>query len=317
MTMPDDDLRRTCAAITENASLRRAALQSIQSLNSQQLALARRASGFSTTLPEKDRAKISATAAKMVKAITKGEGYLDHPTALLILAAEEAVQPFAQRRAKYEKELEILSRTLPVASFVEGIRGFGFPGLALIVGEAGNLSSYPNPAKLWKRLGLAVIGGASQRRSTNAEEAAIQGYNPKRRSVVWNIGDSLLKSQIRAVVNKAGEKTEKRVALGEYGQIYLDRKAYELARPKDETKSPMHAHRKAQRYMEKRLILNLWKAWRSAVGVVEAPVAAPVTPPVVVEVKPVVKKKPKRSRAAIVPKNSNGGRKSRTMKAAA
>ena len=46
----------------------------------------------------------------------------------------------------------------------------------------------------------------------------------------------------------------------EYRQVYLDRKAYELARAPE--MSDIHAHKRALRYMMKRYLRNLWVAWR-------------------------------------------------------
>jgi hypothetical protein len=64
---------------------------------------------------------------------------------------------------------------------------------------------------------------------------------------VWTIGDALIKG------NRDG-----------YRRLYLERKALEAERPEVETK--MHAHRRAQRYMEKRLLRDLWREWRRLDG---------------------------------------------------
>jgi hypothetical protein len=61
---------------------------------------------------------------------------------------------------------------------------------------------------------------------------------------MWNIGDALIKG------NRAGK----------YRTFYLRRKEYELQR--DPEMKPIKAHRRAQRYMEKRLLRDLWRAWR-------------------------------------------------------
>lgn len=177
-----------------------------------------------------------------------------------------AAAPFIQarsllneQRAACEKELTKAAKELPVWSWVESVRGFGAGSLAAVVGEAGDLSQYANPAKLWKRMGLAVINGGRQRKVSGAD-AIEHGYAPHRRSIVWNLGDTMLKGTVRKVKDEEGEDTGERTALNEYGQLYLDRKAYE--RPRVE--SDGHAHNRAKRYMEKRLIRDLWSAWRAA-----------------------------------------------------
>lgn len=164
------------------------------------------------------------------------------------------------KRAALEKELTTLAGELPVAPWVLGIRGAGLGGLALIVGEAGDLSSYSGPAKLWKRMGLAVIDGERQRAKAGVsqEEALVIGYNPRRRSVVWNIGDSLLKAQSARVDKETGEV--KREA-GEYRKLYDERKKLEAE--KDPTGRPAAHHARAKRYVEKRYLRELWVAWRN------------------------------------------------------
>ena len=133
--------------------------------------------------------------------------------------------------------------------------------MAIIVGEAGDLSNYENPAKLWKRLGLGPYEGkaASTWRKAgglSAEQWIEVGYSPRRRSAMWTIGDALIKGND-----------------GAYKQLYDDRKAYEVER--DPKMSKMHAHRRAQRYMEKRLVRDLWQAWRKAMVPVEPTARVP------------------------------------------
>jgi hypothetical protein len=197
-------------------------------------------------------------AEKLYRSMMNGQGHELAQSALTVSA------PFLQSRSLIneqrmaaEKEMAKMAKTLPVWPWVESIRGFGAMSLAGIVGEAGDLSNYSNPAKLWKRMGLAVINGERQRK-VKTDKAMEMGYSPPRRSLVWNLGDTMLKGTVRKVKDDDGEDTGERTALNEYGQIYLDRKAYE--RPRVE--SDGHAHNRAKRYMEKRLLRDLWRAWR-------------------------------------------------------
>ena len=77
----------------------------------------------------------------------------------------------------------------------------------------------------------------------NAPKALVHGYSPRRRSVLWQVGDVLIKS------NRDGV----------YKKLYDERKIEEAKNP--ELKSKMHIHRRAQRYMEKRLLVDMWEAW--------------------------------------------------------
>lgn len=141
-------------------------------------------------------------------------------------------------RAGYENKVEALAKQLPVYEWVEKTKGAGALGLGKIVGNAGNLSDYSNPAKLWKRFGLAP----GQRRSTNKEEAIAMGFNPFRRALMHSVGAALIKTGV------------------DYKAIYDKRKLYETEQHPDLSK--IHLHKRAMRYMEKRFLLDLWKHWR-------------------------------------------------------
>lgn len=155
-----------------------------------------------------------------------------------------------RERRKIEKELEAAAQALPIWSWAQGVRGIGPLGLALVVGQAGDLSSYSGPSKLWKRMGLAVIDGERQRRiagTTKAKclEAERHGFNPTRRALAFVLSESLLKQ------NK-----------GEYRALYDARKALELDKvPTDAKGRRAWAHRRALRYMVKRFFLHLWCVW--------------------------------------------------------
>lgn len=165
------------------------------------------------------------------------------------------------------KEMERLAKSLPVwASFGDPIKGFGPRSLGVIIGETGDLSFYSNPAKIWKRMGIAVMNGIRQgglRKTASKEDWIAHGYNAKRRSFMYVIGDVLIKNK------------------SEYRDLYLERKDIERAKAaalgltvapaakipaklKDQYRSDGHIHALAQRYMEKRLLRNLWRAWRRA-----------------------------------------------------
>lgn len=171
-----------------------------------------------------------------------------------------------KQRLIVERMMKKHTETLPVCiSFVQLVNGFGALGLSQIIGEAGDLSLYANPAKLWKRMGLGLVDGEKQGKHTDAAKALAHGYSPRRRSTMYSIGDSLIKKQ------------------NPYRELYLQRKVYETEKaeaqgltvcaadkiPKGMTAQVMtimHIHRRAQRYMEKRLLRDLWRAWRMDTG---------------------------------------------------
>lgn len=176
-----------------------------------------------------------------------------HPLSDWLMPYFKAMEPLDVAIAQQAKVISQFARKLPVWSWAEGVAGLSDRFLGIIVGEcSAPVGEFRNPSCVWKRMGLAVINGARQRRVTG--DAAIEhGYVARRRSIMWNIGESIIKQQVRK-----GED-DVRFAIGPYGQVYLDRKAYEAGRP-DIT--PALAHNRAKRYMEKRLLRELWKAWR-------------------------------------------------------
>jgi hypothetical protein len=179
-------------------------------------------------------------------ALGKGE----HPMSFIARAATmplvEARDSIEEHRLAIEKLLSKQAKSLPVAPWVGDVRGFGILSLAAIVGEAGDLSNYSNPAKLWKRMGLAVMpNGERQRRFADKDMAIAAGYNPSRRSVVWNIGDCLIKA-----------------SSPQYRAVYDARRLRTAVTHPDWPKA--HSHADATRVMTKRLLLDLWKAWRAA-----------------------------------------------------
>lgn len=199
-----------------------------------------------------------ADAAVLYAAVADGKG--EHPQALRcaswlapMLQARSLIE---EQRKATEKMMESRAKTLPAAEWVKGVKGFGIGSLAAIVGEAGDLANYDTHSKLWKRMGLAVIGDSRQRRVTG--DAALEhGYCAIRRSVMWNVGQCVFKAQSMRVNKATGEiKAE----AGPYRVIYDQRKAYEA----DRVESKAHAHNRATRYVEKKILRDLWKAWRSA-----------------------------------------------------
>lgn len=250
----------------------------------------RTALGWSKALPDADRKRINDQARALIgigeaEAKAKSPTDVDEPAyvewrdVILASLAARALWDATEKRAT--KEMAALAKHLPVYPWAEGIRGFGNVSLAIIVAEAGDLSGYASHSKLWKRMGEApftkngkTLSGAQWRKEGGftKDDWIEAGYSPIRRSRMWNIGDAMIK------VNGDGE----------YRKVYLARKDYERARAEAngltvapaakipakraaEFMSDGHVHRRAQRYMEKRLLRNLWRAWRANMEMAERP----------------------------------------------
>jgi len=160
--------------------------------------------------------------------------------------------------ADQAKFLDKAGKKLPVIDWCNDISGLSPRFLAMIVGECGiGPGEFRSVSALWKRMGMAVINGERQRR-VMGDAALEHGYVARRRSLMWNIGESIIKQQVRNPKGDDGKPLGDPIAIGEYGQLYLDRKAYEATK----ADKPIIIHARAKRYMEKRLLRELWKAWR-------------------------------------------------------
>lgn len=163
-------------------------------------------------------------------------------------------------------------------------RGFGLLSLAVVIGEAGDLSAYPSPGKLWKRFGMAPYEhrgqhyqGATLKSMGKAPDQGWEdaGYSPRRRSIAFNIGDALLK----------GNKGPYRARYsGHKSRCYLlhsdwTTKAGKSSwKPCDKCEGPGsdcsvcggcgmkcgHAHNRAMLVMTKMLFRELWIVWQQA-----------------------------------------------------
>lgn len=225
---------------------------------------------------------VKAAANKLFDEARAGKDIDDQILAALAPFLMSIGETFEPQRIALEKRLKKLARQLPVFAWAKGVYGFGELSLAAIVGEAGDLNNYSNPAKLWKRMGLAVINGERQRKKSDAEEAAAHGYRPARRSVMWNIGGGLIGGMGHGPRPRVGENVELRDDLSNYQKMFirfvreevtkisLTWNGPEHARDPVERKGELyesyssHAANRAKRRVEKRFLVDLLIAWRAA-----------------------------------------------------
>jgi hypothetical protein len=233
----------------------------------------RLALGWSLSLPDGDKKRINTQAHTLIElgeAEAKGKpADIDEPAYQewreVIIASIQARAPFDAIEKQAEKEVDKLARQLPVWPWWQAnVFSSKATSLGIIVAEAGDLGGYANHSKLWKRMGVAVIDGLRQgglSKSAPKDKWIEHGYNRQRRSRMWNIGDALIKAD-----------------KGEWRRTYLHRKEYERkraeglgltvapaakipAKRQSEFMSDGHIHRRAQRYMEKKLLKHLWQVW--------------------------------------------------------
>lgn len=219
--------------------------------------------------------RIRDQATKLYDDVVKGTS--EDTSAMLILRPFlAAMQPFEEQRGETEQMIRTLVRQMPIwKEWAKDVWGLSDLWFGLMIGETGDVGRYHNPAKLWKRMGLAVINGERQRKCADAEKAKLHGYTPRRRALVWNIEAGLIGCMGRGPRPMVGEDISLRDDLSPYQKLFIDRIRYEAdkdpshARPqtKDGKESfSLLAKKRAKRYVGKRMLRELWVAWRKVYG---------------------------------------------------
>lgn len=263
------DISATIDRICELQVRRVFYIKRINMLDNAVRALARRALGWRWDAPEAARSRINRRAAKIVSAIQNDKPLDPSDTEVGnsvmsdVLVCDAARGPLIAARDEVEADMRRAVRTLPVwRDWAKDVAGVGEIGLAVIVGETGDLNNYATPSRVWKRLGLAVIDGERQRKKTDADQAAAHGYNPRRRAEIWScVGDPLFRAQSAWIDKKTGEIKK---PAGPYRLIYDHAKERLVSEGK--ATRPAHAHAHGTRLMTKRFLLDLWNAWRVDAG---------------------------------------------------
>lgn len=225
---------------------------------------------FDDERTEQERKTINRQAASLVSALRKGKpppiSLGDDPTPFMehFEDTEMSLAPWTSRREHIEREMNALAKRLPVMPFVDepDRRGFGVHGLAVIIGNAGDLSLYPTPDALVKRLGWAP----SDTYKSGVKSEGRKVPRARKGRIYGVVAPQIIKAQVRVVKDADGKDTGERKTLGKYGEIYLRQKARLLERFTAEGgKAPKwHADKTAQRAMLQALIRDLWQAWREA-----------------------------------------------------
>ena len=252
----------TCMAIQELQVRRVFYIRRINMMDNAMRALVRRMLGWRWEISEAERSKINARAARIVSALQSGKPLKDDDQRIGdavrgdVMTVVAARTPLVAAREDVESAMRKMAQSMPVWAWGKDVAGFGPLGLAVIIGEAGDLSNYGTVSRLWKRLGLAVINGERQRKKTSAEDAIAHGYNPRRRAEIWScVGDPLFKHQSARVDKETGLVLRDP---GPYRIVYDRAKAVFLERGK----TKQHAHDHGMRLATKELLKDLWVMWQ-------------------------------------------------------
>lgn len=245
-------------ALSELQQRRKDYIQTINGNTNRARAFVRRALGWNPNEDDAKREKVNARAATIVSKAFAGKGCELPEVESDLEVIAQSLEPLVKMRSGIEKEMRKIARRLPVWEWAEGVRGLGDLGLAVIIAECGDLAKYNNPAKVWKRLGLAPVekNGISMAASNwrkkgglSAEDWTAAGYSPRRRAEIYAcVGDPLFRQQS--------------VSAGPYRMAYDMRRARTAETHPDWTKG--HSHGDAVRVMTKELLRDLWAAWNGA-----------------------------------------------------
>lgn len=233
--------------------------------------------------------KKSREAAKALYEEAKGDPL--HPRHKRISPYLEAIKTIQFYRGAYEKDMVRLAKRLPVYPWVKGVHGLGDMSFATIVGEAGDLGKYRDHSALWKRLGVAVIDGTRQGNPGAGASADLwiwHGYSKTRRSTVWNAGNGIIGGMGNGPRLMPDECPDSRDDLSPYQRLFVKRLREEAPNAPfksknggillDEKGQPVtvkiadngkesfskYATARAKRYVEKKMLRDLYHAWREA-----------------------------------------------------
>ena len=224
--------------------------------------------GFHTSLPKNERAAIVKRAAALLRGTTlddRDERHLEN-VSWMVEMNDKAIEAFVSMEKSQVKAMKAFVKDLPIwTDWASDIVGIGEVGVATIIGECGgDVGKFPNEAALWKRMGVGVIFGVAQGKlpkTAPAELWKLHGYNKFRRARLYNIGDAIIKcsdSPYRAIYD-ARKLIEQEKAKA-HGLEILP--AAKIKKGRLDAISEGHIHRRAQRYMETRLLRHFYKAWK-------------------------------------------------------
>jgi hypothetical protein len=203
---PISPLSNLCTQLQELQRQRVCNLKSRIMIENRLVATVATMDGYCTAMGDLERKNRFKEAKKIIERVSESVTESDSSDATpLIRTTLPAIKGFDDMVNGYEKEMEKIAKKLPVAKWVlhPAQRGFGFLTLAKIIGECGDLALYENPGKVWRRMGCAPYEsrghmrmGSTWRRSKpslSAEEWEDFGYNSRRRSVAYLIGEGIVK----------------------------------------------------------------------------------------------------------------------------
>ena len=199
----------------------------------------------------RDKTEDRQKTARLIKKALKELGYSESKITKqrdMALAQRPIYQLLVVAKSETEKILEGELEKMPLwTQFLKHTAGISVLTASKLKVMMGDITRFPQPGKLMKYCGLAVVDGKADRLK-RGEEA---NYKPELKALLLGVlGDNLIKQKSK------------------YRQVYDERRKHTLKnRPKwgihPTTKKPgykAHYHKDASRVMVKRFISELWEA---------------------------------------------------------
>lgn len=229
--------------------------------------------GYYSGMAEAQRKEKFTEAKQLIDQVDEGAA-IDHPFVPIIKTTLIGIRAFNEMIDALSKEQVSLVKQLPprILDWVQNPKqlGLGLPILACILGETGDLSNYPNPGKVWKRMGCAPYTFDNRTRMGStwrfgkegklpASEWESFGYSPRRRSIAYRLGECLLRQN-------GPRKDDDGEIVKEAGPYYL---RYLESRKKLKEDHPDYpdgrCHRHGMLLSTKLCLRELWNTWQAAV----------------------------------------------------
>jgi hypothetical protein len=195
----------------------------------------------------------------------------------------DAIHAADAQRKVLAAEMFAIVKDLPAFAWAESVKGFGGLSLAVLLGETGNLSRFRNRDCLVKRMGIAPP--ACYAMITKAGKT-VHAVPRVRRSVLWVIGDNLIRTgneTYRAIYDE--QKARRTLLRTADLEAEAKAKAAKIKALRDKAKATgvklsevadeeaigvkggikMHIHRQSHRSMERKLLRDLFAAWMTDV----------------------------------------------------
>lgn len=198
-------LEKICSELVSLQRQRTVIIKSRNMQSNRLQAIVAGALGYNSHQEKNDREKYMKLASDKIKAISRGE-CRDFPLYNIVRTTMIGITAFNDHKDELEDSMIKTAKTLPIASWVEEEeqRGFGYLSLATIIGETGNLFNYETPSRMWKRFGMCpkefngqTLMGSTWRMGKFGKLPASEweefGYSPRRRSIAYLVGESMVK----------------------------------------------------------------------------------------------------------------------------